>query len=186
GFAVAIMDWRGQGGSSRLLANRAKGHVESFAHYDDDLRRFMTEIVLPDCPPPYYCLAHSMGGHIALRSAQTRVSWFDRMVLVAPMIRFLTKGDHLGIRCAIAEAATLLGLGDFFVPGGSRRPPEATPFEINCYTSDRLPFERAREVIQAAPHLATGAPSIGWVAAACNSMNTIQTLPLWSPSGCRR
>ena len=62
GFAVATMDWRGQGGSSRLLSNPEKGHAENFAHHDSDVRTFMSEIVLPDCPPPFYCLAHSMGG----------------------------------------------------------------------------------------------------------------------------
>ncbi len=177
GFAVAIMDWRGQGGSSRLLSNPAKGHAESFAHHDDDLRRFMMEIVLPDCPPPYYCLAHSMGGHLALRSAQTRVCWFDRMVLVAPMIRFLTRGgDNLGLRCAIAEAATLLGLGDLYVPGGDRKSPESIPFSENTLTSDPLRYERAREVVQAAPDLALGSPTIGWVAAACSSINMLHSM----------
>lgn len=176
GFAVAIMDWRGQGGSSRLLSNAAKGHAENFAHHDDDLRRFMMEIVLPDCPPPYYCLAHSMGGHLALRSAQTRVCWFDRMVLVAPMIQFLAPGNNFAIRCSIAETATLLGLGDLFIPGGNRRPPESVPFEENCLTSDPLRYERAREVLRAAPQLALGSPTIGWVAAACSSTNMIHSM----------
>ena len=34
GFAVATMDWRGQGGSTRLCSNPRKGHVRSFADYD--------------------------------------------------------------------------------------------------------------------------------------------------------
>ena len=53
GFAVATMDWRGQGGSTRLLANPRKGHVRSFAEFDRDLAHFMQEVVLPDCPAPY-------------------------------------------------------------------------------------------------------------------------------------
>ena len=69
GFAVATMDWRGQGGSQRLLSNPRKGHVRSFADFDQDLAAFMKEIVLADCPPPYVALAHSMGGHILLRNA---------------------------------------------------------------------------------------------------------------------
>ena len=50
GFAVAMMDWRGQGGSDRLLKNPRKGHVEDFTDFDKDLGQFMSEIVLPDCP----------------------------------------------------------------------------------------------------------------------------------------
>ena len=69
GFAVAVMDWRGQGGSDRLLDHPRKGHVEDFAEYDRDLRQFMKEIVLPDCPPPYTALGHSMGGAILMRNA---------------------------------------------------------------------------------------------------------------------
>ncbi len=30
GYAIAIMDWRGQGGSARMLSNRRKGHVVGF------------------------------------------------------------------------------------------------------------------------------------------------------------
>ena len=33
GFAVATMDWRGQGGSDRALRNPTKGHVRRFADY---------------------------------------------------------------------------------------------------------------------------------------------------------
>jgi lysophospholipase len=175
GLAVATMDWRGQGGSERPLANPAKGHIESFAQHDSDLRIFMSEIVLPDCPPPYFCLAHSMGGHLVLRLAQTKVCWWDRMVLVSPMIDFAGGGNRNSILCTAAEAAAYLGLGDSFIPGGSRRPFEAAPFEGNLVTSDRLRFERARDVIQAAPDLAIGAPTVGWVAAACSSIATINS-----------
>ena len=86
GFAVAIHDWRGQGGSARALQDPRKGYVRSFAEYDSDLTRFMREIVLPDCPPPYFALAHSMGANILLRHANIQGSWFDRMVLTVPML----------------------------------------------------------------------------------------------------
>src|SRR5947209_16876617 len=61
GFAVATLDWRGQGLSQRMLANPRKGHVRNFSEYDRDLDAFMRQIVLPDCPPPFFALAHSMG-----------------------------------------------------------------------------------------------------------------------------
>ena len=86
GFGVATMDWRGQGGSSRMLSNPNKGFVRSFADFDQDLAYFMKEVVLPNCAPPYIAVAHSMGGHILLRNASQPKSWFSRMVLSAPMI----------------------------------------------------------------------------------------------------
>jgi lysophospholipase len=176
GFAVACMDWRGQGGSTRLLRNPAKGHAESFSAHDDDVRKFMTEIVLPDCPPPFYCLAHSMGGHLVLRLAQTKVCWWDRIVLSAPMIRFFGSERSNGVRCAVTEAVTLLGLGDLFIPGGGAQAWESTPFEGNRLTSDHLRFERARDVLKASPWLGIGSPTLGWVAAACSSISMINSL----------
>lgn len=118
GFAVAMMDWRGQGGSDRLLKNPYKGHVEDFANYDRDLGQFMSEIVLPDCPAPFYGMAHSMGGHILLRSALTKVCWFDRIILCAPMIDILPELTRATALRYLVELAVLLGLGDFFIPKG--------------------------------------------------------------------
>jgi lysophospholipase len=175
GFAVATMDWRGQGGSSRLLSNPEKGHAENFAHHDGDVRTFMSEIVLPDCPPPFYCLAHSMGAHLVLRLTQTRVCWWDRMVLVSPMIRFAGSGSHNAFIGLKAETAAIFGFGDAYIPGWRNYVPHAHPFDGNPVTSDKLRFERAREAMQAAPHLAIAGPTIGWVAAACSSMAAIHS-----------
>ena len=175
GFAVATMDWRGQGGSARLLKNRLKCHAESFAHFDEDVRRFMSGIVLPDCPPPYYCLAHSLGAHLALRLAQTRACWWDRMVLTSPMIQFSGSGLGNSLLSVAAEACALAGAGDAFIPRGKARSLEERPFANNPLTSDRLRFERAQEMLRAAPHLAVGSPTIGWIAAACASITAINS-----------
>ena len=124
GFAVAMMDWRGQGGSDRLLKNPRKCHVEDFTDFDKDLGQFMSEIVLPDCPAPFYGMAHSMGGNILLRSALTKVCWFDRIMLSAPMIDIRPEfTQSTALRYAI-EAQVLFGLGDRYVPGGKPQPLE--------------------------------------------------------------
>src|SRR5438552_4166784 len=69
GFAVATLDWRGQGLSERALPNARKGHVHDFSEYDRDLEAFMKEVVLPDCPPPHFALGHSMGAAPVIRTA---------------------------------------------------------------------------------------------------------------------
>src|SRR5437016_13819891 len=69
GFAVAALDWRGQGLSERALADPRKSYVRDFAEYDADLETFMREIVLPDCPPPLFALGHSTGANILIRAA---------------------------------------------------------------------------------------------------------------------
>jgi lysophospholipase len=170
GFAVATMDWRGQGGSDRLLKNARKGHVEDFADFDSDLKQFMNEIVLPDCPAPYYGMAHSMGGHLLLRSARTKMCWFDRLILCAPMIdiaREITRAPALRL---YIEAMVLLGLGDFYIPGGKPEAWELMPFEASSLTSDPLRYDRVRDVLKAAPWLSLGSPTMSWLHSAARSI----------------
>jgi lysophospholipase len=171
GFTVATMDWRGQGGSDRLLFNPNKGHVRSFAHFDKDLARFMTEIVLPTCPPPYVALAHSMGGHILLRNAVVPGTWFERMVLSAPMLAIAEK--RLGMATSTARVAAevlgILGAGSMYVFGGNARPIELAPFENNPLTTDKDRYARNAAVLEAAPRLGLGSPTNGWLRAALRS-----------------
>jgi lysophospholipase len=171
GFAVATMDWRGQGGSERLLANPRKCHVRSFADFDQDLAQFMKEVVLPDCQPPFTALAHSMGGNILVRNAAASGSWFSRMVLSAPMIAIAPKA--LGFRPPVpriyAEIVGGLGLGRLYSPWGSDDALELAPFEGNPLTSDRERYQRNGTIVQAAPHLGLGSPTVGWLRAALRS-----------------
>src|ERR1700679_2512315 len=74
GFAVASLDWRGQGLSDRALKDRRKGYVRNFADYDLDLETFMREVVLPDCPPPIFAIGHSTGATVLIRAAH-RAGW---------------------------------------------------------------------------------------------------------------
>ncbi|MBL4646128.1 MAG: alpha/beta hydrolase, partial [Rhizobiales bacterium] len=62
GFAVLAFDFRGQGGSDRLLRQAWRGHVDNFSDYVSDLERVTREVLLPECPAPFFALAHSTGG----------------------------------------------------------------------------------------------------------------------------
>src|ERR1700722_5431740 len=69
GFSVVTFDWRGQGGSDRLLSDRRKAHIEDFSEYDQDLDAVIGEVVKPmmaEGKKPI-ALAPSMGGNILLR-----------------------------------------------------------------------------------------------------------------------
>lgn len=170
GFAVATMDWRGQGGSSRLLKNARKGHVKDFADFDSDLKQFMNDIVLPDCPAPYFGMSHSMGGHLLLRSARTKMCWFDRLILSAPMIDIARNITGSPLLRYSVEAMVLLGLGKLYVPGGKPEPWELMPFEASSLTSDPLRYDRIRDVLKAAPWLSLGSPTIRWLRSASRSI----------------
>ena len=85
GWDVTALDWRGQGASGRLGGDARTGHVADFALWVDDLEAFWKRW-RQERPGPRVIAAHSMGGHLALRSvAEGRVDP-DALVLSAPML----------------------------------------------------------------------------------------------------
>ena len=178
GFAVAIMDLRGQGGSKRMLDNPLKGHVRHFREYDNDLALFMREVVAPNCRPPYLGFGHSLGGHILLRVAGLTLCPFERIVVTGPMIRIAREQmpmPQVLVRATV-EIVAGLGLSNLFPPGVKVSPPSAEPFDGNMLTSNRERYERAIAVLEAAPELALGPPTVGWLRAAFRSCAMLEAL----------
>jgi lysophospholipase len=169
GFAVATLDWRGQGGSERALRNRRKGYVRSFSQYQIDLQTFIHEVVLPDCPPPVFALAHSMGATILLRAAYAGHRWFDRMVLLAPMIALPGMRRLTATRMSV-RTLRLMGLGSLYVPGADASVLQQRPFIGNLLTSDPVRYARNVAVLEAEPSLATGWPTVAWTDSAFRVM----------------
>ena len=169
GFAVAMMDWRGQGHSSRQLRNPRKGHVESFSDFEIDVETFMQRVVLPDCPPPYYALAHSMGGAVMLRVAHSGKRWFDRMVLVAPLID-LPYARSAWLLRLVMRTLRLAGFGHSYVPGSNVDRTRAKGFAGNPLTSDPARYARNAALLQAVPTLGIGSPTVAWLDATFESI----------------
>ena len=173
GFAVVVFEWRGQGLSGRLLRNPLKGHIRSFVDYEQDLDALVQQVLEPFCPRPWFGLAHSMGGPIALHYAARRPDVFRRLVLSAPMIEIA----HLPIADAapiVAKWAVRLGLGRAYVPVGPGRPLFLSTFDGNVLTSDLHRFERTAALLRAEPRLGIGLPTLGWMNAAFDSMSALQ------------
>jgi lysophospholipase len=169
GFAVAILDWRGQGGSSRLTRSPMKGHVRDFADYETDVSHFMRGVVLPDCPAPYFALAHSMAATVLFSAATKRGCWFSRMVMTAPMVELMGLPMSQGLCARLADGLTFFGFGKQAVPSNKEYWTDEV-FEGNPLTSDRERFLRNAAVLRAAPGLAVGPPTIGWLNAAFEAM----------------
>jgi lysophospholipase len=169
GFAVATLDWRGQGLSERALADPRKGHVRRFSDYDLDLETFMKEVALPDCPPPHFALAHSMGGAILIRSARRGHRWFERVVFSAPMIALAGAAASRASRRSV-RIMRLLGMGQNYVPAGGATAIPSLPFPGNVLTSDPARYARTAAIVEAAPALAIGSPTIAWLDTAYRQM----------------
>jgi lysophospholipase len=165
GFAVAMIDWRGQGLSDRALADRRKGHVGDFSEYEIDVDTFMNEVVLPDCPPPLFAIGHSMGSSVLMRIARQGRRWFDRIVLSAPMIELAGLRGSIVTR-SLARALRYAGMGSSYVPGGSGIFVATGAYIGNLATSDPVRHARTKAVLEAEPDLGIGSPTISWLNAA--------------------
>ena len=166
GFAVAAFDWRGQGGSDRRLRDPMKAHVDSFAEYDRDLEAFVTQVILPDCSPPYFALAHSTGALIALRAAHGGRARFSRMVLLAPLVELGETRPSKPIASRIAAVMTAIGLGEVSAPGQATETMANTPFEGNKLSGDPVRYARNRDLAIKLPQRFVNGPTFGWLFAA--------------------
>ncbi len=170
GFSVAGLDWRGQGGSDRPLRNERKSHVDSFTEYDADLKTFVQKVALPDCPPPYFALAHSTGALICLRAVRSGAVQFDRMVLTSPFVDFGATRTPVPTACRIAGFMTAIGLGELSAPGEAAEVLGKIPFEGNTRTGDPVRFSRNQGLIRAHQQIAVDGPTFGWLYAACRAV----------------
>ena len=170
GFAVAVLDWRGQGGSVRFVPDVLKVHVGDFAEYDDDLESFLEQVVKPLGEKPPLALAHSMGGHVLLRALHARPNAFAGAVMTAPMLEADMRGNPAWAVRLISRMYNLRAASKRFVWGIDKRDPLRMSFDDNLVTSDRARFARAQDVLKANPDIRTAGPTWGWLEAAYRSM----------------
>lgn len=169
GWRLSGFDWRGQGGSGRLLADAAIGHARSLDPLLDDLDGFVGQW-LREMPAPHVIVGHSMGGHLILRLLAERQAEVDAAVLVAPMLGFASAPVPPAVVALLAGSACRLGLGARPAWREGDRPDLIQSRRQTNLTScadryqDELFWRRTR------PEIAVGAPTWGWLAAALASM----------------
>ena len=173
GFAVWIMDWRGQGLSEPRLANRHKGHVDSFDAYLEDLRRVRQIMIRSDAPHPHLVLAHSMGAHIVLRHCHDHAGDINRAVLLAPMMALY--GGPVMRACLgwLPRLAGATPLATAYAPGQRDYGPLDRRFAGNRLTSDAERFGDEAALIDACADVALGGVTWGWLKAAEESIRIL-------------
>lgn len=169
--AYAI-DWRGQGLSGRALSDSQRGHIDTFDTYVADLEAVWSSIAA-EAPRPVVALAHSMGGHNALRWLAERDGDppLAASVLCAPMIG-LRREDAIRVALTVlpemqtVDERYFFGFGPFQIIGRE--------FIGNRVTHDERRFRFAEQWFRADPRLALGGPTIGWLRQAARSIRKTQ------------
>lgn len=172
GFECATFDWRGQGGSSRMLRDPSKGYVDSFEAYVSDFEQVFADVILPDCRAPFHVLAHSTGALVALLASDLMVNRVRRMVLASPLLELSHPPFSQAMVGGLARFLTMIGLGTMYIAGG-RRPREIAPFTGNKLTSDYARYMRNGILYEKHRELALGGPTAAWVNAAVQAIREV-------------
>ena len=174
GLGVIAFDWRGQGLSSRLLANRHKGHIDDFETHLADLDRMIEDVVRPRWDRPIILMGHSMGGNVGMRCLARRPKDFSSAVFISPMWALPLGPVHRLAVGTLAGFGAGLGFGTAYVPGRRDYDPAEDRFEGNKLTTDPHRFARSRQLRIDNPDLQLGGPTIGWLRASLKSNRALE------------
>jgi lysophospholipase len=177
GFAVATLDWRGQGGSARLLGDDSrKSFIGDFSDYEEDLDTLMNWVVTPmlAAGEKPWALAHSMGAHNLLRYILKKPHTFGPCVLSAPMIAISFRGQREFVVRAVTAVQMWRRRAADWVWGMEKRDPHAMTFVTQMVTSDPQRFARTQMLLQEQPDLRLAGATWGWLAAALRSMDWLK------------
>ena len=177
GYAVATIDWRGQGLSDRLIDEPLRGHVNNFQDYQKDVQTLIDTVAQQGMPPAKALLGHSMGGCIALRSVIDGLP-VKGALFSAPMWGILMSPALRPAAWVLSHAADLFGVGSTLAPGTNGRSFILNePFQDNTLTRDPEMWKLMGDQILAVPELELGGPSLHWLREALLECNAIMNAP---------
>lgn len=178
GWNVTSIDWRGQGLSGRCLPDRNIGHIDDFATWISDLAYFY-RIWEAERPGPHAIIAHSMGGHLALRAAAEGAVKPGAIILSAPMLSIQSGGLPLFINQAAARFMQRIGRGEAPAWKVSEKPMSRFDMRAKLLTHDIDRYEDELAWWQIRPDVKLGPASWHWVdraVASIYSMDAAGTL----------
>jgi len=176
GYAVFILDHRGQGMSGRMTHDPQHGYVADFEDYVDDLITFTHKIVAPLEVGARYLLCHSMGGAIGALTLLKAPELFSKAVLCSPMF---------GIRPALPRWVSnmLIGAGLAFNRARKRQsgyffgqtPYLAYPYALNKLTHSEIRYRLFRDLYDEEREIQLGGVTTEWLQAALTAMDKIES-----------
>ncbi|WP_115719282.1 alpha/beta fold hydrolase [Gallaecimonas mangrovi] len=172
GVAVAALDHRGQGLSSRMTEDSHLGYVDDFEHYAADLDHFVQKVVVPLGYEQHWLLAHSMGGCISALLLERYPHPFKKVVMVSPMFAIHTNPFPQWVARSMARWQSQQDKKR----GQPRYVPTAGPylrraFEDNELSHSKVRYERCMDWLDEIPGARLGGPSAQWLNAAFLAMD---------------
>lgn len=183
-YAVAIIDWRGQGGSPRYYPKQPhKRGAQSFTRDRDDFIAFSHEVKKHSALDQLktFILAHSMGSNIACHAAMIYPDIAEKMALSAPM--FGISLPCIGMRMASVITAFInnAGLGHIYAPGHANWSPLYEKAGIRFLTLDPERQKVQTALFTQNTHITLGGVTWRWLHKAINACKTLRLSRIQCP-----
>lgn len=164
GYAVWVLERRGQGGSERMTPWRDLGHVDSFEPDAAAVRALAKAVIRSGDDIPFIVLGHADGGLVGLRAAQQGLP-MDGLVLSSPAFGLTAPPRPRADFARFTPAMRALRLGWVRPPGqqGWRR--DGPDGFASGLTHDPARGRTQSAWMLANPDLRMGGASLGWFAA---------------------
>ncbi len=172
GWRVTSVDWRGQGASGRLLKEPEVGHIDDFSTWIADLKHFW-RLWKAETPGPHVVLAHSMGGHLAMRALVQKAIDPVAVAMSAPMLGIQTGGLPLALNHAFAKLMCSIGRADVAAWKVSEKPLSPMNLRAKILTKDKDRYEDELAWWALRPEVKLGPPSWRWVERAISSIRML-------------
>ena len=173
GLNVTAFDWRGQGGSGRMLDDPSIGHIEDFAIWIDDLSQIYKNWS-ENNPGPHFLMSHSMGGHLVMRALAEKAINPDGVILSAPMLGLVADPIPFFIRYNVVRFLNKIGLAEKHAWKVSEKPfsPESARAKILTHDTER--YQDEMFWWQHRPDVKLGPASWRWVEQAMKSTRALE------------
>ncbi len=165
GWNVTAFDWRSQGGS---CGDAPPGRLESLDLLVGDCAALIADWRGED-EGPQVAVAHSMGGHVLLRTLAEKRPALDAAVLVAPMIAINSAPLPLFGASWLASAFSMFGGRDHPAWHQPAEAPPAGSYRQSILTGSAERYEDEAWWWKKQPGFNLGVPSWGWLDAAYRS-----------------
>ncbi len=162
GWHVTALDWRGQGGSGRLLDDPHVGHIDDFSTWIADIRAFW-KMWKASTSGPHVVIAHSMGGHLAMRALVEGAIDPDALALSAPMLGIQTAGLPVSWHHALARFLRSLGHPNRSAWKEGEKPGSPLNMRQKILTHDQERYDDELYWWKMRPEVRLGPPSWHWV-----------------------
>lgn len=184
GFNVYVIDWRGHGGSDRIIQHAQKVFIKSYDQYVEDIKSTIKSIPLSK-RKNISLYGGSMGGHIVMRFLQKNPEQkIEAAILIAPMFDVQTQPFPKFAAKIIAWLKTKIGCEGSYCYGFGNFDPKRDVFEKQKNTHNKKVFEKQKKVTLNHPQFVTGGPTFGWLHSTfesikevnnCNALKVIKT-----------